>query len=59
MSGPGGTAATLEASGTKGEIMICLDLVLGFLEQAICSEKRESEKGEEKRQVLETEKNSG
>ena len=54
---PGGTSATPEVSGTKGEIVVCLDLVLGvlgFLERAMGAKERESRKGEEKRQVVVT-----
>ena len=56
VSGLGGTAPTPEASGTKGEIIVCLDLVLGILERAMDAEEREGGKGEEKRPVVKTEK---
>ena len=51
---PGRTTAMLEASGTKSEIVVCLDLVLGVLERAKGAEEREIWKGEEKRPVVET-----
>ena len=56
VSGLGGTAARPEASGTKGEIMVYLDLVSGFLERAMGDKERERGKGKKKRPVAETEK---
>ena len=56
VSGQGGTAATPEASGKKGEIVVCLDLVLGFLARAMGAEERKRGKGREKRPVVETKK---
>ena len=59
VSGPGGTTVIPEALGAKGEIMVCLDLVLGVLKRAMGTEESEHGKGEEKRPLVGTEKTSG
>ena len=49
MSGPGVTTAMPEALRMKGDIMVCLSLVLGVLERAMGADKRERAGKEERK----------